>query len=506
MLHIVNMIPNSLSGETNQDSEPNIAVNPQNTSQIAATAFTPAPMGGANAPIYVSTDGGASWTLNTIVPGNGFAGTSDITIAFSPTSGTLYAGTLNGATIALNLLRTSSFTSSTTMTTLVTRSNEDQPWVVAAGAGQDRVYVGNNDFNQPSGQTATVDLSQNAATAAPPAGFSPVGIEKGTTTGQDGPPVRMAVHTDGTVYVAFQRWTGGTFPNLTTDIVVVRDDSWGASGTPFGALADSSSHIVGQRAATGRYISWNALMGQERLGADIAIAVDPNNSSTVWLAWCDRVGGASGTDWTVHVAKSTDKGQAWSADLRTITNVKNPALAVNTAGLVGFLYQQFSGTTWDTKLELTSDGWTTTVTPLVLQTVTSASPSPTFQPYIGDYVRLISVGTEFFGVFCGNNTPNMANFPNGVTYQRNANWTTNTLLSTDGVTPVAVSIDPFFFYWTELILPRGVIPRGRGPILPSPIHPMPRGPIARGPIFPAPPQPPEPIIGPGGPLHEDVEL
>jgi hypothetical protein len=504
MLHIVNMIPNSLSGEHNQDSEPNIAVNPQNTNQIAATAFTAAPMGGVNAPIYVSTDGGATWTLNTIVPGNGFAGTFDITIAFSPGGGTLYAGTINSSTVALNILRTANYSSSTTMTTLVTRSNEDQPWVVAAGSGQDRVFVGNNDFNQPSGQTATVDLSQNAATAPAPAGFSTVGIEKGTTTGQDGPPVRMAVHTDGTVYAALQRWTGGTFPNVTTDIVVVRDDSWGASTTPFSALVDSSSHIVGQRAATSRTIAWNALMGQERIGADIAIAVDPNNSSAVWLAWCDRVGGVSGTDWTVHVSRSTDKGQTWSADLRTITNVKNPALAVNSAGLVGFLYQQFSGTTWDTKLELTTDGWATAVTPQVLQTVTSTTPAPTFQPYIGDYVRLVSVGTSFYGVFCGNNTPNMANFPNGVTYQRNANWTTHTLLNTDGATPVAASIDPFFFHWSELVLPRGVITRG--PIVPSPIHPRPRGPIARGPIFPAPPQPPEPIIGPGGPLHEDVEL
>ena len=48
-------------------------------------------------------------------------------------------------------------------------------------------------------------------------------------------------------------------------------------------------------------------------------------------------------------------------------------------------------------------------------------------------------------MFSGNNTPNTANFPNGVTYQRHANWTTHTLLSTDNVTPVATSIDPFFF-------------------------------------------------------------
>lgn len=71
MIRIVNMIPQSLSGETNQDSEPSIAVNPENTNLIVGTAaFTPAPMGGAFAPIYVSTDGGNTWALNMIAPGN----------------------------------------------------------------------------------------------------------------------------------------------------------------------------------------------------------------------------------------------------------------------------------------------------------------------------------------------------------------------------------------------------------------------------------------------------
>jgi len=39
-----------------------------------------------------------------------------------------------------------------------------------------------------------------------------------------------------------------------------------------------------------------------------------------------------------------------------------------------------------------------------------------------------------------------------VTYQRNANFTTQKLLNLDNRTPVAVSIDPFFF---------SVTPKGR---------------------------------------------
>src|SRR5947209_7647284 len=94
---VVNMIPSSLSGETNQDSEPNIAVNPQNPNQIVATAFTPDPAGGNLAPVYLSNDGGQTWALNSVVP-SVIAGqeaiTGDISVAFSPKTNVLYAGIL----------------------------------------------------------------------------------------------------------------------------------------------------------------------------------------------------------------------------------------------------------------------------------------------------------------------------------------------------------------------------------------------------------------------------
>src|SRR5260370_28505403 len=310
MLHIVNITPASLSGESRQDSEPNLAVNPANTNEMVATAFTPSPMGGPSAPIYVSTDGGNTWSLRMVVPyNNPVVGTGDITVGFATTGGILYAGILSGTTGHLKILRTSSFTSTTTMTTLVDRANEDQPWVVAGsvvvgGTSRDRVFVGNNDFNQPSGRTATVDVSQDAATVPAPAGFTPTQLEHRSAAPQDGPPIRTALHPNGTVYAAFQRWVSGTFPNLNIDIVVTRDDNWGGSAPPFSALLDSGDHAVGQRVATGRFIRFNALMGQERLGADLTIAIDPIDPHTVWIAWCDRVGGSAGTEWALPAPRS----------------------------------------------------------------------------------------------------------------------------------------------------------------------------------------------------------
>ena len=107
---VVNMIPRSLSLETNQDSEPMIAVNPANPLEIAGTAFTGDPMGGAFAPIYVSTDGGNTWRLNSIVPsvqGSGL-GTGDISVAFASSGSKLYGGILRDPTFNFETLRTSS--------------------------------------------------------------------------------------------------------------------------------------------------------------------------------------------------------------------------------------------------------------------------------------------------------------------------------------------------------------------------------------------------------------
>jgi hypothetical protein len=457
MLRVVNIIPQFQSGETNQDSEPNIAVNPAQPTDMVATAFTPAPSGNF-APIYVSTDEGVTWSTRNVVPGNGPFGTGDITVGFATTGGVLYAGTLNGQTFAMQILRTASFAGMTPMTPLVTRASEDQPWVVAgtvlAGPanGQDRVYVGNED-GALRPQSATVDRSLNAATAGPPAGFAPFRVEQRTTIFKDGPPVRLALHADGTVYAAHQRWASGTFPDLNVDIVVSRDGNWGTGPNPFAALIEpgppAGDGVVGRLVATGRFMRFNAIMGQERLGADLTIAIHPGNSAIVWLAWADRVGGASGTDWTIHVRRSTDRGQTWSGDLRTITNAKNPSLAVNARGRTGLLFQEFTGTRWVTQLELTDDGWSTGAQNFVLHTAPSNIPTPQFLPFIGDYVRLLAVGNDFYGVFSGNNTPDAANFPHGVIYLRNADWSTQTLLNLDNVTPVAVSIDPFFFLWSE---------------------------------------------------------
>ena len=137
----------------------------------------------------------------------------------------------------------------------------------------------------------------------------------------------------------------------------------------------------------------------------------------------------------------------WSADRLTVTNATNPALAINSSGVVGFLYQQLTGASpnqrWETHFRRSSTG--KTWSDRVLANAPDNNPPPVFQPYIGDYADVVSVGKSFFGVFSASNVPDLANFPSGVKYQRNANFTSHNLLALDGTTAVNPSIDPFFF-------------------------------------------------------------
>ena len=447
---LINMIPKSLSGEENQDSEPSIAVNPANPLQIAASAFTPDPARGAFAPIYVSKDGGNTWTLNSIVPGaNRTTGTGDITLKFSRTNGTLYAGILRGdsRTTRLNILRTKNFDAATPMEILVDRNNADQPYMhvntVSKGPdkGKDRVYVGNNDLN--AGGSATIDQSLNAA--GPNPSFKKIRISSRVTPGQDGPPVRPSVHPEGRAYAIYHAWR--TFDHDsglgTADVVVVRDDSGGANSKPFTDLVDPGDGKVGRRLAINTRFNFNGVLGLQRTGGDVALAVSPTNSDVVYAAYNDD----QGAIYMLHVLRSTDGGRNWSADLRTLRNALNPALAINSEGKVGFLYQQLvgsgAGQRWDTKVEFTTNGsnWNT----ITLARVQAGRPALKFDPYLGDYAHLMAVGKTFYGIFSANNTPKKSCFPNGVVYQRNANWTTNTLLDIDNSSPVRPSIDPFFF-------------------------------------------------------------
>ena len=191
------------------------------------------------------------------------------------------------------------------------------------------------------------------------------------------------------------------------EVIVVRDDNWSTGATPFAALTDPSDLQPGRRVATGLSFPFNrtgvATNGQERWGGDLSIAVDSRNSSTVYVAYSTVVGGV----YTVNVVRSTDRGVTWSATLLSAGNARNPALAINSLGTVAIVYQQLTGTgstqRWETHYRDSTNG--TTWTDTVLCTKLSQAPVRTFSPYLGDYLHMMAVGKDFYGIFSAGNTP-----------------------------------------------------------------------------------------------------
>lgn len=457
-IKVVNMIPNTSSNETNQDSECNIAVNPSNTSQIAGSAFT-VNAGGVNAPIFRSNNGGTTWELANIVPAN-FGGTHDIALAYATLDSTLYAGILRDQNVVgkprMQNLRTNNLFSNTLMTILNTRDTIDQPFpsaitTSAGGVHSDRVFFANNDQRgSVAPRSGTVDQSQNARTAAPPAGVSAVTLDKGTPNVQDMPPIRTAVHRSGRVYATFGRIRTFNAPKFPSDIVVVRDDNFGTSTPSYSALmTGATAGVVVQANAPMLFTQTPFLGGCRAPASSLAIAVHPVDSTVVWVAWTDS--GTTAAPVRLHVRKSTNSGTTWSADMLGITRAINPAVAITTSGTVGVLFQQLNGTTWETHFQRSSNGGTSW-SDMILATFTDNSPAPSFQPYLGDYTDLVTVGSGFYGVFANGNRPDNANFPHGVIYQRNADFGTHQLRNQANTANVNVSIDPFFFSVTPALV------------------------------------------------------
>lgn len=317
-IQLVNMVPRSNSGESFQDSEPSLTVNPANPSQIAATAITTDPRYGTKGPIYQSVNGGLNWSIVSVVPnvpGSTFPYV-DATVSFGGNN-TLYAAILRshgaGQPPPLSILKALNFPFLTTMTEMTgsSRPDVDQPYIQAttvtvSSSKKDLIFVGNDDYDIDldfRGRTAAIDQFNQTA-------FVPIMIDSRGTSDRDGAPVRVAIHPNQTVYAAFlaRRSVSGTGTSqfFNTDLVLVCDRSTGTAVRTFKALVDSDGK-PGKLAATGLHLPVTLSIGQDRVGHDLAIATDPGNSNTVYVAWADLTNGL----YTLHLRRYTT-APTWS--------------------------------------------------------------------------------------------------------------------------------------------------------------------------------------------------
>jgi hypothetical protein len=473
---LVDIIPNSDSSETGQNSEPSIAVNPAAPAQMIAGTFI---TGSDNDPYWFSTNGGAQWA------DYGTTYDSDKSIAW------LTDGSADGSAAALTAFLTPPYkainiASGTTADsgfgtpsfTFDPKRDVDQPWIVVGPSNQ--VYVGYNDLGadklHPSTYTASVLVSQSDGSYAnvlldrtPIPNPNPDFLE-------DAPSVRLAVN-GSTAYAVFVRWNSFRDQNSYGDdrynasVMIVSTANAGADN--FTALGPDGNgvQIASMIAAFSNEDGpWNSplTLGQERTGSDLAIAVDPNNAAHVVVAYQNA---PDKDKLQLVVMESFNGGANWAQQHATSLSTRSgqPALAISSNGAIGLLYDNY-----DPKTDQLSQHFVTTmddfatISDTTLATESNKTPKADFAPYLGDFFNLISIGNTFYGTFSASNADNGndAKFHH-LTLQRSSMGTlgkSKFRLTDGGTSTVPFSIDPFFFSTTV------VPPVPTGPNAPPPAN------------------------------------
>ena len=340
----------------------------------------------------------------------------------------------------------------------------DQPWIRTGPSGQ--TYVTYNNLDNTGGRTASVRVSSNnGGTFGSQIILDRVGGSAPDDFAQDAPSVRTAVN-GSTVYAAFVRFNTvvendpNTGARLGSELVVVKSANGGADN--FTALGSGGNGVTAANIVFPfNFTNNNTLsLGQERVGSDVAIAVDPNNANHVVIASVTAPGANGANLMQVILAESTDGGATWVIKFTTSAAVRSalPALSILTNGAIGLLYAQYDPATDQLSQHLlaTTDDFATT-TDSLLGTQSNATPAIVFDPYIGDFYDLTSVDDTFFGTFSASNADNGTDalFPSA-TFQRNFIGTPGTAgfaLSNLAGSPVSFSIDPYVFSFTLQVTP-----------------------------------------------------
>jgi hypothetical protein len=146
VFRVVDIIPHDDSIESNQNSEPSIAVNPVNPMQMFAGSFGPEGSTLNHNTFFLSTDGGATWSSF------GTLDDDDKSIAWKTDgSAILVTPLLDGPIDTYSVTVTDSGFGSA-INHYVGSNNNDQPWVRTGPS--DHVYVAFNDLGASGRSTS----------------------------------------------------------------------------------------------------------------------------------------------------------------------------------------------------------------------------------------------------------------------------------------------------------------------------------------------------------------
>ncbi|MBI3468512.1 MAG: exo-alpha-sialidase [Planctomycetes bacterium] len=298
----------------NNQSEASIAINPTNVNNLVAFSNEFAVASGIR--VYVSNNGGTTWTSRVITNGDGLGvrGCCDTQAAFD-NFGNLFVTYLDfvGANTAVKvLLSTDGGTSFSLLATLT--SDGDQP-SIAAGAGS--VWVTYSD------SAGTISAQGAAVTGLGAIGaFSAAQVAPSSSGGNFG---NIAIGPSGQVLITYQNPSGGQGPST----IYVNLDADGLGPGGFGGRVTASGTNVGGfdfiPAQKNRSVDAEANLVYDRSGGA--------HNGRVYLVYTDESPNESNnTD--ILVRFSDNNGTTWSAPVRanddtTTRSQFMPAIAVD---------------------------------------------------------------------------------------------------------------------------------------------------------------------------------
>ncbi len=455
------MIPKLYSGESRNNPEPGLAINPKNSRVVGFTAHllgndlcvNPKLSG-----VFTSASSGNNWTLRCVLKEKAGLYPGDLTIRFDGAGswglvshlrpkGLHFVGSQTSFVTAKNLLSGA----------LGKLTAVDQPQVrTRPGSAEQELSLAMIDRDLIVGPCGYARFLWAPKTTDP---LSPTSECLDFRSVEPPWAIRVAIHKDGVTYATFLRSETLEDGSSSGSVVIVRGTPSASGGklndlkhdvSTDGCPADTKLGVIVVCGvplpwATGYGPEVNEEFGWEVRRGSLALAVDPNDWRKVYVAWGD--GTVAGSQLTLRVRSSSDGGVTWGPELFTVTDAANPALAVDDKGRLGFLYQRFIASTrhWETHL-----AWTAVAGSGADDIVLADAPAGDDQmppagdvepPYQGDFADLVAVGTTFFGAFSAWNDPTLMKFPFGVRYNR---LCFGGALRNELGGVVAPSIDPYF--------------------------------------------------------------
>lgn len=414
---VSNTDPTLRNTDTFNDGEISIAVNPLNHDEIVVTSF--AGSWGANAPLWHSTDRGATWTKRFSIampPGIPATGCPcDQTVDYGkdgilagtfltvPTN--VYTGTTNDPSnaAAWQWLAPGGVTA---RTNLVALNNADQPWVLVnrdpSVPGIDNTYVAYDDFG-----TFPPDMRVAVSAGTNPPSFV-TDVRTGVSSGFVNPGHRMAKNTiTGTVYSLFQRRIApGAGGSQRIDYMLNRSTDGGATW-PLGAGQGIVVATADSSQPRPKFGTVNALLG------GVLHAAVHAQTGDLYYVYGHRDPTTGNNRLAIRRITTDGAGDLVIGPESFVTGQVNaalPSVAVTPNGEVGVFHYTFDGfdaasgfPVFTAHVAISSDrGATFTDTPLLTFLSSAKDNGNDRQRVLGDYMQMKAAGGTFFGAFTAN--------------------------------------------------------------------------------------------------------